>query len=132
MDKATRKKVYDKYNGLCAYCGKAIEYKDMQVDHIVPAWHNYKDKDDEWWKTRSKLKRGTDDIENLNPACRRCNGWKSTFDIEQFREEIELQTARLKRDSSSFRMALDYGQLTIHQPKVKFYFETTITNLLTE
>ena len=29
--KIDRQKVYDKYNGHCAYCGKAITIKDMTV-----------------------------------------------------------------------------------------------------
>ena len=33
MDK---KAIYNKYNGHCAYCGREIAYKDMQVDHIRP------------------------------------------------------------------------------------------------
>ncbi len=36
MTKAKRFQVYNKYGGRCAYCGKKIEYKDMQVDHIDP------------------------------------------------------------------------------------------------
>lgn len=34
MKKETRLKVYRMYDGHCAYCGRTIEYKDMQVDHI--------------------------------------------------------------------------------------------------
>lgn len=36
MTKAERFQVYNKYGGHCAYCGKKIGYKDMQVDHIDP------------------------------------------------------------------------------------------------
>ena len=36
ISKETRHKVYAKYNGRCAYCGRWIEYKDMQVDHFIP------------------------------------------------------------------------------------------------
>ena len=36
MKKEERKIVYDKYNGHCAYCGKKIDYKEMQVDHLIP------------------------------------------------------------------------------------------------
>ena len=36
MTKKQREVIYDKYNGHCAYCGKKIEYKDMQVDHVIP------------------------------------------------------------------------------------------------
>ena len=31
-----RKKVYEKYNGHCAYCGCEITLEVMQVDHLIP------------------------------------------------------------------------------------------------
>ena len=36
MKKELRQKVHFKYCGKCAYCGKNIKYKEMQVDHIHP------------------------------------------------------------------------------------------------
>lgn len=36
IPKHIRQQVYEKYGGHCAYCGKALEYKDMQVDHMIP------------------------------------------------------------------------------------------------
>ena len=36
IPKSVRKQVYAKYNGHCAYCGCELEYKDMQVDHVIP------------------------------------------------------------------------------------------------
>ena len=36
ISKAMRQQVYDKYHGHCAYCGREITMKEMQVDHIVP------------------------------------------------------------------------------------------------
>lgn len=36
IPKKIRQQVYDKCGGHCAYCGKEIAYKDMQVDHVVP------------------------------------------------------------------------------------------------
>lgn len=35
IPKDVRKQVYEKYNGHCAYCGCKLDYKDMQVDHVV-------------------------------------------------------------------------------------------------
>lgn len=35
INKEIRNLVYEKYKGHCAYCGKPIDYKDMQVDHFV-------------------------------------------------------------------------------------------------
>lgn len=44
FNKKTRIKVYDKffrnYIGRCAYCGCEIEYKDMQVDHVIPVYRH--------------------------------------------------------------------------------------------
>lgn len=34
--KRLRELVYQKFDCHCAYCGKKLELKDMQVDHFVP------------------------------------------------------------------------------------------------
>ena len=70
--KIDRYAVYNKYNGHCAYCGKKIEIKDMQVDHFKPkrSWNG----DD-----------GADDLSNLMPSCRRCNHYKRANSLELFR-----------------------------------------------
>jgi hypothetical protein len=80
---------------------------------------NYKDKELEYMK-RSRGEHNTD---NFNPSCARCNRWKSTFTIEQFRNEIYLQISRLNRYSNNYRMALDYGLIEETKIPVKFYFE---------
>lgn len=38
IPKKIRKQVYQKYNGHCAYCGSKLEYKDMQVDHVISVY----------------------------------------------------------------------------------------------
>ena len=55
MNKTIRERVYAKYDGHCAYCGKQIEYKDMQIDHIEAQ--------------RLYSKEISDREENLNPSC---------------------------------------------------------------
>ena len=35
MTKAIREKVYQKYNGRCAYCGYKITLKEIQVDGFM-------------------------------------------------------------------------------------------------
>jgi len=122
IDKKTRALVYKKYSGKCAYCGSSILENRFQVDHIKPKWHSYTEED----KTRFNIVSGTDDIENLNPACIRCNKWKSTFSIEQFRREIQLQIERLNLRSPNYRLAKDFNLLKESEIKVKFYFETII------
>lgn len=38
IPKKIREQVYKKYNGHCAYCGCKLEYKDMQVDHVISVY----------------------------------------------------------------------------------------------
>lgn len=34
--RATKKNIYEKYNGICAYTGKKLSYKEATLDHILP------------------------------------------------------------------------------------------------
>jgi hypothetical protein len=117
--KINRQEVYGKCDGHCAYCGKEITFKQMQVDHIKPLYRNDNVVTLESWG----VERGTDDIDNLLPSCARCNRWKSTFSLEMFRKEIELQIERLNNYNNNYRMAKDYGLISENNNKVIFYFE---------
>ena len=114
--------MFDKYGGKCAYCGCDLQ-KGWHVDHVEAHWHNITPEKCEQYG----LKKGADTIENSNPSCPRCNRWKGTFTIEQFRWEILMQCDRLQRDSSAYRMAKDYGLIQETKNPVKFYFES-LTN----
>ena len=103
---ATRKIVYEKYNGHCAYCGDAIKYKDMQVDHINSVFLKGKD----------------NDISNLAPACRSCNFYKGTMTVEGFRGQLGLIVERLEK-VFIYRLARDYGLISENKKDIKFYFE---------
>lgn len=72
LTKDERMVVYRKTNGHCAYCGCALEYKDMQVDHIIPI---------NGWSEQ-----GEDTMDNMLPACRSCNHYKSRSTLEGFRK----------------------------------------------
>ena len=75
--KEIRERVWKKYDCHCAYCGKMIQYKDMQVDHIKPLYRNDSVDDLIVWG----VERGKDEESNYNPSCARCNRWKSTFSL---------------------------------------------------
>ena len=106
ISKQVREQVYNKYNGHCAYCGEAIEYKEMQVDHVVSKyWYN-----------------GVDDISNYMPACRQCNFYKSTLSLEDFRKRLETITDRLKNEFI-YKVALKYGLVEERKKPIKFFFE---------
>ena len=119
MNKKTRDLVKSKYNNKCAYCGIELQ-KGWHIDHIEPKFRSWSD------ETLSSYnrQRGLDDIKNYNPACPRCNRWKGTWSIEEFRHEIFMQTERLKRDSASYRLLLDFKRIDEEYRPVEFYFET--------
>lgn len=124
MTKKDRQTVFDKYSGKCAYCGCEL-VKGWHVDHIQAIRRN---DSDEWIEKMNKFRinplvRGQNSIENYNPACRHCNIWKSTFDIEQFRKEVAEQVKRLNAYSSNYRNAKRYGLVSETGIEVKFYFE---------
>lgn len=106
IPKKIREQIYQKYNGHCAYCGCVLAYKDMQVDHIKSVYG----------------KDGSNDVDNLFPACRMCNFYKSTFSIDAFRKNLETLHERLQKPFI-YRLALKYGLITEHKDKVVFYFE---------
>lgn len=106
IPKKIREQIYQKYNGHCAYCGCVLAYKDMQVDHIKSVYG----------------KDGSNDVDNLLPACRMCNFYKSTFSIDAFRKNLETLHERLQKPFI-YRLAFKYGLITEHKDKVVFYFE---------
>jgi len=119
--KINREEVYNKCDGHCGYCGKEITIKQMQVDHMKPLYRNDKVTTLEVWG----VERGTDDFENLLPSCSRCNKWKSTYSVENFRDIVQKSIDRLDRDTPNFRLAKDYDLLKLTDKKVIFYFEKT-------
>lgn len=106
IQKKIREQVYKKYNGHCAYCGCQLEYKDMQVDHVISVYGND----------------GSNDLDNLMPSCRMCNFYKSTFSIEVFRKNLLTLHERLQK-TFIYRLALKYGLVSEHKSNVVFYFE---------
>ena len=110
ISKSKREVVYQKYNGRCAYCGREIAYKDMQVDHLLPL---------RAWGIEDA---GTDDIDNLMPACRMCNHYKRANSLETFRRYIE-EIPRKLRDNYIYKVGVAYGEVVEQEHPVKFYFD---------
>jgi 5-methylcytosine-specific restriction endonuclease McrA len=127
MTKKYRQLVFDKYKGKCAYCGCDLQ-KGWHVDHIQAIRRNDSDESIERMnKIRTTpLVRGQNSIENYNPACRQCNIWKSTYNIEQFRKEVAEQIKRLNDYNPNYRNAKRYGLIFETNIEVKFHFETVL------
>lgn len=115
FSKKIREIVHLKYDGHCAYCGKEITIREMEIDHIIPKYHIE--------EGYAKVDYDKDDIINLNPACKSCNRYKDTFTIEKFREQIQSIPEKLSKYRWIFRIALVYDMITIRDKKVTFYFE---------
>lgn len=109
--KIVRQKVYEKYDGHCAYCGKPITIKDMQVDHAL-----------------AKRNGGTDCNDNLMPSCKRCNHYKRAADIETFRNFLLGGLIERLMKVYIFRVALDFGMISINGWDKKFYYEKNGTD----
>ena len=124
IKKETRKAVYDKFGGRCAYCGKEIKYDDMQVDHFIPLAKSIYGIKEEAERVRQMFADGTiDGIDNLMPSCRACNFYKGCGNIEQFRTKIKTQLSHTCIDSFQSRLAMQYGMIEYHPWDGRFYFE---------
>jgi hypothetical protein len=100
-----RKYIYGKFGGHCAYCGKEISIKDMQVDHMHP-----------------KRSNGANGLENLMPSCRRCNHYKRANTLASFRKLLITIHERII-NIYIVKVAIDYGVIKVIPFDGRFYFE---------
>ena len=116
IKKLDRILTWHKYGNKCAYCGKDITYKELQVDHIIP-------KRRFGYGVRKNLPDySVDDIRNLNPSCRRCNHYKRAYSVEQYRALLMSLHERLENTYLN-KVGLDYKILQVTKWSGRFYFE---------
>ena len=116
IPKRVRLEVYEKCNHRCAYCGCELEYKDMQVDHIKSIYSNM-----DYKQTMTEQEMYS--IENLLPACRQCNFYKSVFTLEVFRERLQTTMIKNLRKNFGYRLSVKYGLVEEKMKPITFYFE---------
>lgn len=68
---ATRKLIYNKYDGRCQLCGRKIIFSEMSLDHHIALSMG-----------------GVDDVSNLECTCLPCNQFKSNIAPELFEDRI--------------------------------------------
>lgn len=109
LTKAERMEVYQKTDGHCACCGCELDFAAMQVDHVIPlnGWNQ----------------KGPDALDNMLPACRSCNHYKSRSMLDGFRRKLEAMPDVLMRDSTTYKVAVRFGLVIPRPHRVKFYFE---------
>lgn len=114
VSKKLRQKLWERYGGRCAYCGRSIAYKEMQVDHYYPQC-----------KEKFYLRRFKIDVHaeaNLMPTCRRCNHYKRARTPKQFKELMHTLHERIEA-IYILKVAVDFGMVTVQPFDGKFYFE---------
>ena len=99
-----REAVLNKYEKHCAYCGKLLNMHTLRVDHLVPI-----------------KKGGSNDFDNLMPACNSCNYYKSSKDLRTFRKDLKAIAGRIEKTFTG-NLAYRYGMLHF-PPKIVFWFE---------
>lgn len=112
--KSLRERIYRKFEGRCAYCGSAIEYRQMQVDHYYPQCK------EKFYARRCKIDVHAE--ENLMPTCRRCNHYKRARTPKQFKELMKTLHERLEA-IYILKVAVDFGMATVKPFDGTFYFE---------
>lgn len=112
IPKKIRDEIKAKYDGHCGYCGGKPE--KLQIDHIMPLN-----------RTNYLAKRGIgiNDTSNLMPACAKCNNYKLTYSLEEFRQMLQRQIELCRQNSVNFRNAERFGMVQILKTSVVFYFE---------
>lgn len=116
-----REIIYNKYDGHCAYCGKEIKFKEMQVDHFHPkhltGWIR-SPKMAELYKLPPEI----NDISNKMPSCWRCNHYKRGHTIKGFRMLMATIHERLMK-IYIVKVSIDFGIVKIEPFKGEFYYE---------
>ena len=122
MKKEYRLKIYNKFNKKCCYCGNDLEYKNMQIDHLHPQCRSHYYQSDLMKKMYNLQDKTVDDFNNLMPSCRRCNHYKRSLTLEEFRERMKTIHERIA-DIYIVKVAIDYRIVKINKWNGKFYFE---------
>ena len=112
IPKTERHIIYRKCDGRCCYCGKKIDFKEMQVDHYFPfsmaLYYSHVI---------------IDDTVNLMPACRSCNHYKRGDTPRAFKDKIKTLHTKLGKLYIG-RVAVDFGVLNFVPFDGLFYFES--------
>ena len=111
--------LWGKYDGHCAYCGRVLDAKTWQIDHLVPVLR---------YPHSSKMRHPEHDtIANMMPSCPACNSDKNNYSTEEWKELLERRLAVLKnwaqKHPMAYRKLKNFGILQEIPEKIEFFFE---------
>lgn len=129
LTKKQRAELRVKFGGKCAYCGCDLPDKGWHADHVEPIYRgrdfnrSIMDSGQLEFTSRVAERDALDVADNLNPACKQCNLFKGGYPLEDFRQQIALQTERARAYSVNFRTAERFGLVEVVERPVVFWFE---------
>lgn len=132
LSKVQREELRGMFGGRCAYCGCELPEKGWHADHVQAAFRKWEFGERRADGTRKIIYSGehwkpeNDVQENLFPACAPCNLFKSTFSLEDFRENIAAQADRARQYCVNFRTAERFGQVQVTASPIVFWFEQCV------
>lgn len=128
LTKAQRVDLKQKFGGKCSYCGIELNNR-WQADHLIPVirtWEFVKNsKGERVTRTTGMENPEHDVIENMMPACGKCNNDKSSMSLERWREIIPHRINTLNNDPkyASYQKAKRFGLVVEMDIEVVFWFE---------
>jgi len=136
ISKKLRKKVFEKSNGHCWYCGCGIAESNFNVDHIEPVRRDVTEHfsgcllDGTFKKHKKVTLRNPElnTLDNMAPTCRSCNQYKSVYSLEQFRQLLSRQVDSIRRNNSVFRVVERFGLISEKRIPIVFWFEKNIND----
>ena len=130
LTKNQRNELREKYDGRCAYCGCELQ-NVWHADHFDPVDRICILETVQDHEGKYKLKQKTigtrepqrDHIQNLMPACVKCNVDKSNLSIEQWRASLAQKVQSLRDRGGIYGHAVRFGLVIETNKPVTFYFE---------
>lgn len=112
--RAALEEVYAKTDGHCFYCGEVPSGASRTVDHFLPV-----------------EKGGSDNIDNLFPACKSCNSSKGKFTVDEWRTSRRMKIARecygvpaMTKEAVSWLLDRGFDVFdAVESPELDFWFE---------
>ncbi|QTL38773.1 HNH endonuclease [Xenorhabdus budapestensis] len=120
LTKKQRVVIKEKFGGRCSYCGHELPERGWHADHAEPIMRYGNDQ---------CHYPENDTIENMMPACRSCNIYKHSADIETFRRVITRQLQNSINRTQCLRTGQRLGILKLDAAPIVFWFEKYTENV---
>ena len=129
LTKAQRAALREKFGGRCAYCGCELSEK-WHADHVEAVEREGRFVRGKWVKSGNLLRPENDNVDNLFPACVKCNILKGPGTPETLRSALTYMAHSIPRIKtySHVHHLMRFGKLEIDTTPVVFWFERYCTS----